>query len=538
MNELLSTVDWSRAQFALTACVHWLFVPLSIGLALIVGIMETIWFRTRDERWKRLTKFWMLLFGINFACGVATGIIMEFEFGTNWSNYSWFVGDIFGAPLAIEGIAAFFLESTFIAVMFFGWKRVSPAFHLAATWLTALGICLSAYWILVANAWMQNPVGTEFSAAEMRNVMTSFTDVALSSSAVAKFLHTVSQGWVLGGVFVVGVSAWFLLRKSNVQFAKDSMKIASWVGLAGILLTLWTGDMSAVDVARTQPMKLAAMEGLYNGHCGQDLMAVGIYDDTKDLNSDGEAVKYAIKIPKMLSVLANHDADSFVPGVNDILLGRTINSNGDTLYGASVAERIANGKIAQQDLREYEAARAKGDTVMMAETQARLNERFSDFGYGFLESPEQAVPPVGITFYAFHIMVIFGGYLLLFFVVMIFLSYKSPRVLENGWLIFFSLISIPVVWICSEAGWVVAEVGRQPWTIQGLLPCNAAISSLEPGGVITTFWMFVVVFIGLIAADISILIHEIKKASRRDILAGTDEVKPADNYTDNQTITD
>ena len=157
MNDLLSTVDWSRGQFALTAIVHWLFVPLTIGLSLIVAIMETIYLRTRKERWKQLTKFWMLLFGINFACGVATGIILEFEFGTNWSNYSWFVGDIFGAPLAIEGIAAFFLESTFVAVMFFGWKRVSPGFHLAATWLTAIGVCLSAFWILVANAWMQYP---------------------------------------------------------------------------------------------------------------------------------------------------------------------------------------------------------------------------------------------------------------------------------------------------------------------------------------------------------------------------------------------
>ena len=203
MEDLFSTVDWSRGQFALTAIVHWLFVPLSIGLSLIVGIMESIWLKTGKERWKRMAKFWMLLFGINFACGVATGLILEFEFGTNWSNYSWFVGDIFGAPLAIEGIVAFFLESTFIAVMFFGWNRVSPRFHLAATWLTAIGVCLSAYWILVANAWMQYPVGMEFDPAQMRNVMVSFADVALSPVAVNKFFHTVLSGWVLGAVFVV-----------------------------------------------------------------------------------------------------------------------------------------------------------------------------------------------------------------------------------------------------------------------------------------------------------------------------------------------
>ena len=262
MNDLLSTVDWSRGQFALTAMVHWLFVPLTIGLSLIVAIMESIYLKTKSERWKRLTKFWMLLFGINFACGVATGIILEFEFGTNWSNYSWFVGDIFGAPLAIEGIAAFFLESTFIAVMFFGWNRVSPRFHLLATWLTSVGVCLSAYWILVANAWMQYPAGMEFDPAQMRNVMVSFSDVALSPVAVNKFFHTVLSGWVLGAVFVVGVSCWFICKKSNLGFAKDSIKIASWVGLAGIVLTMWTGDGSAVEVAKVQPMKLAAMEGL------------------------------------------------------------------------------------------------------------------------------------------------------------------------------------------------------------------------------------------------------------------------------------
>ena len=319
MNDLLSTIDWSRGQFALTAIVHWLFVPLSIGLSLIVGIMESIYYKTRDERWKRMTKFWMLLFGINFACGVATGIILEFEFGTNWSNYSWFVGDIFGAPLAIEGIAAFFLESTFIAVMFFGWKRVSAGFHLAATWLTAVGIALSAYWILVANAWMQHPVGMDFDPAQMRNVMTDFAAVALSHTAVVKFFHTVLSCWVLGAVFVVGVSCWFLLKKSNVGFAKDSIRIASWVGLAGILLTSWTGDMSAVDVANTQPMKLAAMEALYDGSCGQDLVGIGILDTEKERTDGREPVKYALRIPYGLSILANHDANSFVPGINDLI---------------------------------------------------------------------------------------------------------------------------------------------------------------------------------------------------------------------------
>lgn len=519
MDELLSTVDWSRGQFALTAIVHWLFVPLSIGLSLIVGIMETLWLRTRNERWKRMAKFWMLLFGINFACGVATGLILEFEFGTNWSNYSWFVGDIFGAPLAIEGIVAFFLESTFIAVMFFGWNRVSLGFHLAATWLTAIGICLSAYWILVANAWMQYPVGMEFDPAQMRNVMVSFADVALSPVAVNKFFHTVLSGWVLGAAFVVGVSCWFLLKKSNVGFAKDSIKIASWVGLAGIVLTIWTGDGSAVQVAEKQPMKLAAMEGLYNGSTGQGLVAFGIINPSKERTDDQPAILGEITIPKGLSVLANHDAGSFVPGINDLIDGVSVNSEGDTVNTVGYAERIARGRQAQQALRDYDTAMKAGDKTAMAAAAEAVKADFKYFGYGYLDSVDEAVPPVALTFYAFRVMVMGGGYLLLFFVAMLFLGYRKPVVMENRWVLFMGLLTIPVVWIVSEAGWVTAEMGRQPWTIEGLLPTRAAVSAISPGSVQLTFWMFVVVFAGLLVAEISIMTREIAKAARRDILS-------------------
>lgn len=518
MDELLSTVDWSRAQFALTAIVHWLFVPLSIGLSLIVGIMESIYYKTGNERWKRMTKFWMLLFGINFACGVATGIILEFEFGTNWSNYSWFVGDIFGAPLAIEGIVAFFMESTFIAVMFFGWNRVSRGFHLAATWLTAAGVCLSAYWILVANAWMQYPVGMEFDPAQMRNVMASFSEVALSPVAVNKFFHTVLSGWVLGAVFVVGVSAWFLLKKSNVEFAKDSMKIASWVGLAGIVLTIWTGDGSAVNVAKVQPMKLAAMEGLYNGSCGQSLVAFGIVNPDKKPGDGQKALYGEISIPKGLSVLANHDADSYVAGIDDLIAGVAIDANGDTINTVSYAERIARGRQAQQALRDYDTAMKTGDSAAMAAAAEAIKADFKYFGYGYLDSVDEAVPPVALTFYAFRVMVMGGGYLLAFFLLMLFISYRKPAVMEKKWIGVLGLLTIPIVWIVSEAGWVTAEMGRQPWTIEGLLPTRAAVSHISAGSVQLTFWMFVVVFVGLLVAEISIMTREIAKASKRDIL--------------------
>ena len=234
MDDLMSVVDWSRGQFALTALYHWLFVPLTLGLGLIVAIMETIYYRTKDERWKQITKFWMTIFGINFAIGVATGIILEFQFGTNWSNYSWFVGDIFGAPLAIEGMMAFFLEATFLAIMFFGWNKVSPRFHLLSSWLTIIGASLSALWILVANAWMQHPGGMYFDPDTVRNQMDDFWALVFSPVATNKFFHAVSSGWVLGAVFVVGVSAWFLLKKRDTFLALRSMKVGAWEGLAGI----------------------------------------------------------------------------------------------------------------------------------------------------------------------------------------------------------------------------------------------------------------------------------------------------------------
>jgi cytochrome d ubiquinol oxidase subunit I len=518
MDELLSTIDWSRAQFALTAIVHWLFVPLSIGLSLIVGIMESIYYKTGNERWKRIAKFWMLLFGINFACGVATGIILEFEFGTNWSNYSWFVGDIFGAPLAIEGIVAFFMESTFIAVMFFGWNRVSRGFHLASTWLTALGICLSAYWILVANSWMQYPVGTDFDPAQMRNEMSSFADVALSPVAVNKFFHTVLSGWVLGAVFVVGVSAWFLLKKRNEEFAKQSMKIASWVGLVGILLTMWTGDGSAVQVAKVQPMKLAAMEGLYDGSCGQSLVGFGIVNSGKERTDNQPAILGEIAIPYGLSILANHDMNSFVPGINDLINGVAINAEGDTINTVSYAERIERGRAARQALRDYDAALKAGDEAAMQQADEAIKADFKYFGYGYFDTPDDAVPPVALTFYAFRVMVMGGGYLMLFFLLMLFVAYRKEEWLKKCWLPILGLITIPVVWLVSEAGWVTAEMGRQPWAIQDLLPTRAAVSHISAASVQLTFWMFIVVFVGLLVAEVSIMLREISKASKTNIL--------------------
>ncbi len=514
MDDLTTVVDWSRWQFALTAMYHWLFVPLTLGISVIVGIMETIYYRTRNPRWLAITKFWMLLFGINFAVGVATGIILEFEFGTNWSNYSWFVGDIFGAPLAIEGLLAFFMESTFIAVMFFGWKKVSPGFHLAATWLTAIGASISALWILIANAWMQYPVGMEFDPAQMRNVMDDFMAVALSPVAIHKFFHAVFSGWVLAGIFVIGVSCWFLYKNRRRKFAVSSIKIGAAVGMAGMLFTLWTGDNSAVDVARVQPMKLAAMEGLYRGQCGQSISAIGIINPAKTAENDEEPYIFDISIPYGLSLLATHDPNAFVPGINDLIDGIELTPSGDTIRTDSYARRIAAGKRAHESLRAFDAAMAAGNTAAADSAARALKADYKYFGYGYFTSPSQAVPPVALTYYSFRTMVAIGSLLLIVLAVMLLAAYKRPALLERKWLLWTGMLCIPLVWVCSEAGWIVAEVGRQPWIIQDLMPVTAAISDISAGTVQLTFWMFAAVFTAFLAAEMCIMLKQISKGSK------------------------
>lgn len=518
MNDLINMVDWSRAQFALTAMYHWLFVPLTIGLSLIVAVMESIYYRKGTAEWKAITKFWMTLFGINFACGVATGLILEFEFGTNWSNYSWFVGDIFGAPLAIEGILAFFMEATFVAVMFFGWNKVSRRFHLLSTWLVAVGVSLSALWILVANAWMQNPVGMEFDPAQMRNVMDDFWGMAFNAVSMNKFFHAVASGWCLAGVFVVGVSCWLLWRRSNVDVARKSLTVGSWVGLVGIVFTIYTGDGSAVQVAKVQPMKLAAMEALWDGKVGQELVGFGIANPDKRPGDDQKAIYAEFPLPYGLSILANHDPNTFVPGINDLIRGVSLTPEGDTVRTVSYAERIAMGREARQALADYDAARQAGDSAAVDDALARVRENYKYFGYGFLDSPEDAVPPVPLTFYAFRVMVYIGGFLLLFFLLAIVACTRKTRWLEHKSILWLGMLSIPLVWICSQAGWIVAEVGRQPWVIQDLMPTGAAISANSVGAVQTTFWIFALMFTLLLVAEISIMLRYIGRMTKSDIV--------------------
>ena len=506
----LSLVNWSRGQFALTAIYHWLFVPLTLGLSFILAFMETLYVTTGKEEWRKITRFWMKIFGINFAIGVATGLILEFEFGTNWSNYSWFVGDIFGAPLAIEGIMAFFLESTFIAVMFFGWNKVSKRFHLLSTYLVAVGANLSALWILVANGWMQYPVGMQFNPDTARNEMVNFWEILLSPVAVSKVLHTISSGFILASIFVVGVSAWFLLKKREIVFAKKSILVASVFGILSSLFVVLTGDTSTRVIAHKQPMKFAAFEGLYDGQGGAPLVAIGILSDRTDTSRNYlRDFTIKIEIPNLLSYMTYLDPNAFVPGINDLL-------HGNEKFGImSAQEKIERGRIAREKLREFQIAKKGRDNLnyerlkLEFEDKEFLNNYFRYFGYGFLNDTEGLVPNVPLSFYSFHLMVALGFYFILFFVIILRALYKD-NIVKRRMLLRIALFSLPLPYLATIAGWLVAEMGRQPWAIQDYLPTIAATSQLNASAVQLTFWIFAFIFTALLIAEVAIMTKQIK----------------------------
>ena len=488
-------VDWSRLQFALTAGYHWIFVPLTLGLAVIMATMETIYVIKGDEFWKKTAKFWMKLFAINFAVGIATGIILEFEFGTNWSNYSWFVGDIFGAPLAIEGIFAFFMEATFFAVMFFGWEKVGKRFHLASTWFTGIGAAISAVWILVANSWMQHPVGMEFNPDTVRHEMVDFWALVLNPVAVSKFFHSWFSGWMTGAIFVIGISCWYLLRGRERRFALSSIRVASIVGIIGTLLVMFSGDSSAIHVSKYQPMKLAAAEGLEEGGTRAPFSIVP-----------------GVEVPGVLSILATHDIDGYVPGINDILDGYTT-PEGEKYISAE--EKMERGKVAIEAFGEYRELK-ESDPEAAAEARAVLDENIDYFGYGYIDSREELVPNVPLVYWAFRIMVGFGGLLLLLMFAVLWAE-RRKKLEGMRWLQWASLLSIPLVYLAGQAGWIVAEAGRQPWVIEGLLPTKAAVSSVSVAAVQTTFFLFVAIFTLFLAIEIRILIKAIKEGPKTEI---------------------
>jgi cytochrome d ubiquinol oxidase subunit I len=462
----------SRMQFGLTALYHFLFVPLTLGMTFILGIMESVYVMTGKEVYKDMVKFWGKLFGINFAMGVTTGLTLEFQFGTNWAYYSHYVGDIFGPLLASEGWMAFFLESTFVGLFFFGWDKLTKVQHLVVTWLLAIGTSVSALWILIANGWMQYPVGAEFNYETLRMEMTSFADVFFNPVAQVKFVHTVAAGYVTGSMFVLGISSWYLLNKRDIGFARRSFSIASAFGLASILSVIVLGDESGYTSGETQKIKLAAIESEWETHPAPASFTVIGFPDQEHERTD-----FALKVPFVLGLIATRSIDEDVKGLKDLR--------------NESAQRIKSGMIAYSELQKLRAG-DRSETTKQAFAAHK-----ADLGYGLLlkkytdkvvdadaatiaKAANDTIPKVAPLFWTFRIMVA-CGFTMLFIFAMAF-YYCATRVADQKrWLMRMAVWSIPLPWIAAETGWFVAEYGRQPWTISGVLPTHLSVSNLTSG---------------------------------------------------------
>ncbi len=503
-------VELSRLQFAMTAMYHFLFVPLTLGLSILVAIMETVYVMTNRPIWRQMTKFWGTLFGINFVLGVATGITMEFQFGMNWSYYSHYVGDIFGAPLAIEGLMAFFLEATFVGLFFFGWDKLSKVAHLTVAWLVAIGSNFSALWILIANGWMQNPVGAEFNPMTMRMEMTSFFEVLFNEVAQAKFVHTVSAGYVTAAVFVIGVSAWYLLKGRHIELARRSITVAAAFGLASAFSVVLLGDESGYSATHSQKMKLAAIEGMWETHdAPAPFNLVGFPDQ------EARETHYAIEIPLVMGLIGTRSLTTEIPGINDLV--------------AQAETRIRSGLIAYDALMTVRAERDATDPEVLATFEAHS----ADLGFAFLlkkyvDDPREAteaqivaaandtVPTVWPLFWAFRIMVALGfGFIatmLYFFWRSSFRGMSFPR--PALWL---AVVMIPAPWIAAELGWFVAEFGRQPWTVDGVLPTAMSVSALSVTEVALTLAGFVTFYSVLFVIEMGLMLKYIRKGPFQDV---------------------
>jgi len=492
----------SRWQFALTAMYHFLFVPLTLGLSVLLGIMETVYVMTQKPIWREMTKFWGVLFGINFAMGVATGITMEFQFGTNWAYYSQYVGDVFGAPLAIEGLMAFFLEATFVGLFFFGWQRLSQLQHLMVTWLVAIGSSFSALWILVANGWMQHPVGAHFNAQTMRMEVTSFFELLFNPVAQAKFVHTISAGYVTGAVFVLAISAFYLLRGRHVALATRSMTVALSFGLASALSVVVLGDESGYLTSSNQKMKLAAMEGIWRTESTPAPFTVFGWPDNQT-----QTTKYEIQVPWLLGLIATRSLNTPIPGMLDLVdAAKPKITDGIKAYAA--LQRLQQNPSDQQALKI-------------------INEHQKNLGYALLlkrhiSDPSQAskldidraaydlIPgQVATIFWSFHLMAALGFYFIALFIVGFYLSAK--RKLQQRWFLWIAFLSLPLPWVSAELGWFVAEHGRQPWVVDGVLPTFMASSTVSVSSVWISLAVFVLFYTGLAVVELYLMIRTIRQ---------------------------
>jgi len=502
----LDIVELSRLQFAMTALYHFLFVPLTLGLSIILAIMETVYVMTGRDIWRQMTKFWGALFGINFVLGVATGLTMEFQFGMNWSYYSHYVGDIFGAPLAIEGLMAFFLEATFVGLFFFGWEKMTRVQHLAATWAVAIGSNLSALWILIANGWMQNPVGSVFNPATMRMEIEDFGAVLFNPVAQAKFVHTVSAGYVTASVFVLGVSAWYMLKGRHLQLAKRSMAVACSFGLLSSLSVVVLGDESGYLATEHQKMKLAAIEGMWETEpAPASFTAIGFPDQ------EARKTHHVLTIPWALGLISTRSLNTEVPGINELVeRGRQRIESGIVAYGA-LAEIRKTRSLEQAPAAARELFEAHGGNL----GYAYLLKRYVDNPANATPAQIQAaawdlVPRVAPLFWSFRIMVGLGFF---FIVLMAAFFWQSARhrLGQPRWLLWVAVWSIPLPWIAAELGWLVAEYGRQPWIIEGVLPTAVAVSSLGVTDLLITLAGFVLFYSTLFVVEVSLMVRAIRK---------------------------
>lgn len=498
----MDLVELSRMQFAYTAMIHFLFVPLTIGLVFILAIMESVYVMTGKQIYQDMTKFWGKLFGINFALGVTTGLAMEFQFGTNWSYYSHYVGDIFGAPLAIEALMAFFLESTLVGLFFFGWDRLSKVKHLAVTWLMALGTNLSALWILVANGWMQFPIGSEFNVETMRMELTNFAEVVFSPVAQVKFVHTVSAGYVTAAVFVLGISSWYLLKGRDIAFARRSFAIAAVFGFASSLSVIILGDESGYELGDVQKVKLAAIEAEWHTEPAPAAFTLVGLPNQKEGRTD-----YAIKIPAVMGLIATRSLDKEVSGLSELQ--------------EQHRQRMLDGREAASLMQQIRA----GDKSVA--TQERFKAIEKDLGYGLLlsayaEDPmnpsaeelqaavDASIPKVWPLFWSFRIMVAAGFSMLLLFGLAVWHSIRRTEE-KPRWLLRFALFSIPLPWIACEMGWFVAEYGRQPWAIGEILPTELAVSQLTESDVLLTLGSIVVLYSIFVAIEMWLMFRYARK---------------------------
>jgi cytochrome bd ubiquinol oxidase subunit I len=494
-------IDLSRLQFALTALYHFLFVPLTLGLSFMLVIMESVYVMTGREIWRQVTRFWGKIFGINFVLGVSTGLTMEFQFGTNWSYFSHYVGDIFGAPLAIEGLMAFFLEATMVGIMFFGWDRLSKLGHLGVTFLVALGTNLSALWILIANGWMQNPVGAAFNPETMRMEVSDFGAVLFNPVAQAKFVHTVSAGYVCASVVVLAISAYYLLRGRWVAFARRSMVVASAFGLASSLSVVVLGDESGYALTDNQKMKLAAIEAAWHTQESPAGLTLFGLPDTATRET-----RYSVEVPSVLGLIATRSIDKEVTGMSELVL--------------KAQERIESGVIA------YGAVEALKANPTDAGARALFEAHKRDLGYALLlkrhiadprsATPQQieqaawdTVPSVPLMFWSFRIMAGIGFAMIALFATAFIIASRRKH-LSTRWFLKLCVLALPLPWVAIELGWIVAEMGRQPWAIEGVLPTFLAASSLSRASLWTTIIGFTALYGTLAVIEVRLILAAIR----------------------------